>query len=65
MVGAEQMPVALLPVLAGDLAGIALMQRAGVDDSQLRFRGTTALDFARQSGDDRLLRAVDPGSRRL
>ena len=65
LVGSEQMPVALLPVLSGDLAAIQLLQRAGVDYSQLRFRGASALDFARQKGDEQLLRVLEPSSRRL
>lgn len=65
LVRAEQIPVALLPVLAGDLAGVALMQRLGVVYTQLRYRGTTAVDFARHKGDKQLLRALSTASRRL
>jgi tetratricopeptide (TPR) repeat protein len=65
LVGPEQMPVALLPVASGDVAGVDLMQRAGVDYTQLRFRGMSALDVARQKGDQRLLRALESRSRRL
>lgn len=65
LVGPERMPVALLPVVSGDPAGVELMQRAGVDYSQLRFRGTTALQMAREQGDERVLRVMESGARRL
>jgi tetratricopeptide (TPR) repeat protein len=60
LVGTQAIPVALLPVLDGNLAAINVMQRAGVDYSKLRYRGTTALDFAQQAGDDDLLKALAP-----
>ncbi|HEY1228962.1 MAG TPA: hypothetical protein VGF26_16755, partial [Ramlibacter sp.] len=65
LVGPEQMPVALVPVLSADAAGVELMQRAGVDYSQVRFRGMTALQIARQQGDERLVRALTSSPRRL
>lgn len=65
LVGPERIPVALLPVVSRNFAAIELMRKAGVDYKQVRFRGMTALDVARQEGDEALLRAVDPGSRRL
>jgi tetratricopeptide (TPR) repeat protein len=65
LVGAEQMPVALVPVLNADVAGIALMQKSGVDYAKLRFRGATALDWARQQGDEQVLNALKPGSKGL
>jgi tetratricopeptide (TPR) repeat protein len=57
-VGFELMPVALLPVVNGDVAAVRIMQRAGVDYSKLRYHGATALDFAKQIGDDALLEAL-------
>jgi ankyrin repeat protein len=39
----------------GDLDAIRALQRAGVDYSKLRYQGVTALDYAKQSGDDELL----------
>jgi tetratricopeptide (TPR) repeat protein len=54
-VGYNDMPVALLPVLAGNIPGIRLMQQFGVDYSKLRYRGATALDYAKQSGNNALL----------
>lgn len=65
LVGAEDMPVALLPVLSRDLEAIRLMQRHGVDYTQLRYRGMTAVDHARSIGDAKLLQALDPRSGRL
>jgi hypothetical protein len=65
LVGPDKMPVALLPVLTGDLAGIALMQRSGINYSQLRYRGSTAIDWARQQGDENVLKALRPGGKQL
>lgn len=51
-------PVALLPVVDGNLAAIALLRRAGVDYSKLRYRGATAIDWANEVGDEALLEAL-------
>jgi tetratricopeptide (TPR) repeat protein len=64
-VSVEAIPVALLPVLNGDAEAIRRLKRAGVDYSKLRFRGATALDFAKQIGDDELLKALQPDGRTL
>lgn len=63
--GPDQMPAALIPVLARDWASIKVLQAAGVDYAKLRFQGMTALDHARKSGDTELLRALDPKARKL
>lgn len=65
LVGEEDMPVALLPVLDSNLDAIRILQRAGVDYSKLRYHGHTALDFARQSGNDALLKALTRSERAL
>ena len=57
-VGPEAMPVALMPVLGRNLEAIRLMQRAGVNYSTLRYRGATALDYARRLGGKELLDAL-------
>lgn len=57
-VGVEAMPVALLPVLDGNLDAIRALQRAGVDFAKLRYRGATAIDFAKQSGNTALLEVL-------
>jgi tetratricopeptide (TPR) repeat protein len=57
-VGPEGVPLALMPVLEGNVDEIRLMQRSGVDYSKLRFRGTTALEYARQSGNKELLNVL-------
>ena len=51
-------PVALLPVVDGNFAAIALLRRAGVDYSKLRYRGATAIDWANEVGDEALLEAL-------
>jgi tetratricopeptide (TPR) repeat protein len=60
LVGDEQMPLALMPVLTGNLESIRLMQSSGVDYSKLRYKGMTALDHARSIHDGKLLQALDP-----
>ncbi|MFL6664407.1 MAG: tetratricopeptide repeat protein [Rhizobacter sp.] len=65
LVGAEQMPVALLPVVMADVDGIRLMRKAGVDYTKLRYQGSTALDHARAIGDRRLLEALDASGQKL
>jgi tetratricopeptide (TPR) repeat protein len=57
-VTAADIPVALLPVIDGNLPAIALLRRAGVDYSKLRYRGETAVDLAREAGDTVLLEAL-------
>ena len=57
-IGEDNMPVALLPVMSTDISAIHLMQKLGVDYSKLRYRGATAIDYAKQMGDSRLLKAL-------
>ncbi|MBK0391856.1 tetratricopeptide repeat protein [Ramlibacter algicola] len=65
LVGPEKMPLALLPVLVGDPAGIEVMKRAGVDYRQLRFRGMTAAEIARDAGDAAVQKALATGPSRI
>ncbi len=58
MIGYDQMPIALLPVIDGDLNGIRLMRKSGVDYSKLQFQGKSILDHVRPSGDRKLLDAL-------
>ncbi|MGH8200822.1 MAG: tetratricopeptide repeat protein [Steroidobacteraceae bacterium] len=64
-IGGADMPVALLPVLDGDVADVRLMRSLGVHYSSLRFRGVTALDFAKQQGNQALLTALGIGNTAL
>lgn len=64
-IGYDDMPVALIPVMRADLAGIRLMQQSGVDYAKLKFQDMTAFEFARQLGDKSLVDALDPKARRL
>jgi len=61
-VGDMNIPVALLPVIADDMAGIRTLRELGVDYGNLRYRGASAFDYAKARGDDALLDAL--GSRR-
>jgi tetratricopeptide (TPR) repeat protein len=60
-----EMPVALLPVMSGDIEAIRMLQRAGVDYSKLRHQGATAIDYAKQMGDEELLKALKHKERAL
>jgi tetratricopeptide (TPR) repeat protein len=57
--GPNQMPVALLPVVEGDVDGIRLMKKLGVDYSKLQYKGASVLDQIRRSGDRKLIELVD------
>jgi Tfp pilus assembly protein PilF len=59
-IGPAQMPVALLPVTEGDLDGIRLMKKSGVDYSKLQYQGKSVLELVRQTGDRKLIDALDP-----
>jgi tetratricopeptide (TPR) repeat protein len=64
-VGIDAMPVALLPVLKGNVEEIRVLKRAGVNYSKLRYRGATAFDFAKQMGSDALLQELTRNERAL
>ena len=55
LVGYEGMPVALVPVMEGNVEAVRMMQKAGVDYSKLRFQGMSALDIAKASGNDEIV----------
>jgi tetratricopeptide (TPR) repeat protein len=57
-VGYGLIPVALLPVMSDDLEGIRALQRAGVDYAKLHYQGATALDYAKQTGNDEMLKVL-------
>jgi tetratricopeptide (TPR) repeat protein len=61
-IGPDDMPVALLPVISGDIAAVRLMQQFRVDYTKLRHHGTTAVEYAKRIGDRRLLEAIAPRS---
>ena len=48
-------PVALLPVMDGNYPAIALLRRAGVDYSKLRYRGQTAVELVKEAVNDAAL----------
>lgn len=59
-IGPEKMPAALIPVITRDLESIRILQRAGVDYTKVRYQGMTAVDVARNQGDVKLQRLLDP-----
>jgi tetratricopeptide (TPR) repeat protein len=56
--GMEQMPLAFMPVMEGNADAVRMLRKAGVDYSKLRFQGTTALQIAKQMGDESLIAAL-------
>ena len=62
-VGHDSMPAAFLPVMLADVGGIRLMQEFRVDYTKLHFRGISAIDHARRTGNRRLIDALDPHAR--
>ena len=64
-VGAEDMPVALIPAFNEDVPGIRLMQQSGADYTKLRFRGVTAVEAARRGGRTALATVLDTRSNSL
>lgn len=61
-VGDEAMPAALIPLVRQSLAGVALMQRHGVNYARLRYQGMTGLEIARRMGNPQLVKALEQGS---
>jgi tetratricopeptide (TPR) repeat protein len=60
LVGPGDMPIALLPVMQGDVLGVKLMRKAGVDYGRLRYNDARVIDEVRRSGNRQLLEAMDP-----
>ncbi|WP_116809429.1 ankyrin repeat domain-containing protein [Steroidobacter cummioxidans] len=60
LVSYAEIPAALLPVMEGNLDAIRLMQRLGVDYSKLKYQGVSAIDYAKQTNDNELLKALQP-----
>jgi hypothetical protein len=54
-VGLEGIPLALIPVMEGNVAAVRMLRKAGVEYSKLRFRGATASQFAQQTGDQAMV----------
>jgi tetratricopeptide (TPR) repeat protein len=64
-VGPAAVPVGLLPVFSGDAAGVRVLRSLGVNYSKLKYRGATALDIAKQQGNQALLSALGGGETAL
>jgi ankyrin repeat protein len=52
------MPLALLPIMSGDVEGVHVLQRAGYDYSKFRYHGGTAIQIARASGNEEVVNAL-------
>jgi hypothetical protein len=57
-IGDEGMPLALLPIMSGDVEGVHVLQRAGYDYSKFRYHGGTAIQIARASGNEEVVNAL-------
>lgn len=64
-VGYGEVPVALMPVMSGNLELVKLMRQFGADYAKIIYQGATAFDFAKQAGDPDLLQAIEPPPRTL
>jgi len=64
-VGPEDVPLALIPVLEQNLPEIRLLREFGVNYSRLKYRGHTAIEFAKQSQNRELLQALGGGGTSL
>jgi tetratricopeptide (TPR) repeat protein len=58
LIGLAAVPVALMPVFSGDAAGVRVLRGLGVNYSKVRYRGATALDIAKQQGNEGMLSAL-------
>lgn len=54
-IGEQAVPVALTAVFNNDLQGIRLMKRLGVNYSNIHFQGMTAMNYARKTGNKKML----------
>jgi len=59
-IGPGEMPVALEPVVSGDIEGVRIMQKAGVNYAKLRYKGMSTVELARRSGNRKMQEALDP-----
>lgn len=57
-IGATDIPMALIPVIGEDYAGIKLLRQFGVDYTHIKYQDTTAIDHAKRIGNRKLLEAV-------
>jgi tetratricopeptide (TPR) repeat protein len=64
-VGYGNVPVALMPVMSGNLDIVKLMQEFGADYAKISYEGATAYDFAKQTGDTELIQALNVKPRTL
>ena len=57
-VGFGELPVALMPVLTGDIEAVRMMRHFGADYSMLHYQGETAFDYAKRSGNLAMLEVL-------
>jgi len=57
--GPYQMPVAMLPIVEGDLEGVKLMKKLGVDYSKLQYQGASVSEQVKRSGNRKLIEMLE------
>lgn len=57
-IGASDIPMALIPVIAEDYPGIKLLRQFGVDYNKVKYQDMTAIDHAKRVDNRKLLEAV-------
>lgn len=57
-IGSAQLPLALLPVIQGEVEGVLLMKKSGLDYSKLHYQGKSGLELAKLTGDRKLIDAL-------
>lgn len=62
-VGAQELPLALVPILVGDVDGVRLLQKSGINYATLKYQGASALDIARQTGRAQVISLLEPRSK--
>jgi Tfp pilus assembly protein PilF len=64
VVGYDDMPVSIIPVIQDDPEGIRLMKKLGVNYGSLKFHGVSIFEQIKRSGNQKLIDAIGSGSSR-
>jgi hypothetical protein len=62
LVGEEQYPVAIIAFLNQDVEAIAIMQQNGVNFAKLKFKGISAVEYAKKLNNKEILAIVAKSS---
>jgi len=64
VVGYDEMPVSVIPIIQGDPEGIRLMKKLGVNYGSVKLHGVSILEQVKRSGNQKLIDAIGSGSNR-